>query len=159
MNERNYRFELTIELMQRLEDSVAQLYEIYARKFPDYANFWMTLALQENMHADLIRGLGAMVSSGTIAFKEDRFSIEQLQQAFDNLQHELQIARQTDYSLSKATAIALNLEESLIEKSFFEIFESDSQEMKDVFADLARDTQEHIKKLTQFTSSLSSQSD
>jgi len=159
VNERNYRLELTIELMQRLEDSVAELYEIYARKFPEHANFWMTLALQENMHADWVRGLGAMLSGGTVAFNQDRFSIERLQQSFDNLQNELRTARQADYSLSKATFIALDLEKSLIEKNFFEIFESDSQEMKEVFEDLARETEEHITKLEKFKETLSSQSD
>ena len=154
MSERNYRLELTIELMQRIEDSVAQLYETYAQKFPEHANFWMTIALQENMHADWVRGLGAMLSSGTMSFKEDRFSIEQLQQSLDDLRNELQTARQTDYSISEATAIALKLEESLIEKSFFEIFESDSQEMKEVFEDLTKDTQEHIAKLEKFKDSL-----
>jgi hypothetical protein len=49
--------------------------------------------------------------------------------------------------LITALSIALNIEQSMIERKFFETFDTDSAELKHVLHDLTASTNEHIKRV------------
>ena len=61
-------------------------------------------------------------------------------------QHQI-LVQEKGVTLDQALTTALRLEESLIEKRFFEVFDSDSPELKEVFQDLSRETEAHIEKI------------
>lgn len=52
-----------------------------------------------------------------------------------------------DISLTKALSIARDIENGLIEKKFFEVFEGDPIELKQVLLDLAAATREHYNRI------------
>ncbi|TET10801.1 MAG: hypothetical protein E3J83_00055 [Candidatus Atribacteria bacterium] len=52
-----------------------------------------------------------------------------------------------DISLIKALSIARDIENGLIEKKFFEIFEGDPIELKHVLLNLAAATREHYNRI------------
>ena len=134
-----------IALMAENEESVARLYEAYAGRFPEHAGFWSGLAAEERDHARWLRELGSRVEEGTLFVNEDRFRREPIRVFREYLEGELR--RQGPVPLARALSVALSTEQALIERRFFEVFETDSAELKHVLHDLASATEEHVRKV------------
>lgn len=132
-----------IEMLARNEEIVSQLYKAYAEKFPDHKDFWSQLAEEEIDHADWIHKLHFQIEEGSVYFNEDRFKMEAIQSFLDYLNDCLVKAQKEETSLINALSIAWDLENGLIEKKFFEVFEGDSAKLKHVLIDLADSTKDH----------------
>ena len=50
-------------------------------------------------------------------------------------------------SLINALSVALSIEESMIERKFFDVFETDSAELRDVLLNLAAETKRHREQV------------
>lgn len=135
-----------IELLASHEDTISLLYRAYAERFPEFAEFWSGLAGQEASHAGWIRGLAARLGQGSVFFRE-RFKLEPLQISLEYMLAELERAREQDVSMSLALARAMQIEEALIEKRYFEVFEGDSVELSHALQNLDRDTREHVSQI------------
>jgi len=61
-----------IEMLARNEEAASQLYKAYAEKFPDYKDFWLSLAEEEIEHADWIHKLHSQIEEGSVYFNDDR---------------------------------------------------------------------------------------
>ena len=71
-----------IEESIRLEKNVAALYLLYAELFPEDADFWRRLHLEEESHARLIRDAKkAFVGRGKFPYELTADSVEELRQA------------------------------------------------------------------------------
>jgi len=134
-----------IALMAENEESVAHLYEAYAGRFSEHAAFWSGLAAEERDHARWLRELGSRLGEGTLFVNEDRFRREPVRVFHEYLEGE--VRQQGPLTLARALSVALSTEEALIERRFFEVFETDSVELKHVLHDLASATEEHVKKV------------
>ncbi|MFW6126220.1 MAG: hypothetical protein ACOC58_03860, partial [Chloroflexota bacterium] len=55
--------------------------------------------------------------------------------------------RDESLPLSHALSVTLSTEEALLERRFFEVFETDSVELKHVLQDLAHATEQHVNKV------------
>ena len=60
---------------------------------------------------------------------------------------EIKKAAGPEYSLINALSSALNLENGLLEQKYFEVFDTYSPEVKNVFTELAEDTKRHAAKV------------
>ena len=136
-----------IEILAKHEEAAGQLYEEYAQRFPDYKDFWSTLTGDEMEHAVWIRGLHSQIEEGSVYFKEGRFKMEAIKNSLDYLKGRLTEAQKEEISLIKALSIARDIEKALIEKKFFEVFEGDSVELKEVLLNLEAATKEHMDRI------------
>lgn len=138
---------LSLELMARNEENVARLYQVYEKKFPAYKKFWGDLAVEEDEHAEIIRGIITHIENKTVFLKEQRFNKEAIRSFLRYLKEEVEKAETRQISLINALSIALHIEKSLIERKYFEIFEGDDINLKHLLRDLRTATQKHIKKV------------
>lgn len=138
---------LIIELLIRNEESVSELYLAYAYKYKECSEFWSGLALEEKGHADCIRELVNKVKEGGMHIEPGRFNKEAIESFTKYVKGESERARKEQMPLITALSIALSVEQSMIERKFFEIFDTDSAELKLVLHDLTSSTNEHIKRV------------
>ncbi|GAG61348.1 unnamed protein product [marine sediment metagenome] len=99
------------------------------------------------MHANWILKLRSKIKEGSVYFKEDRFNKEAIKTSLKYLNNQLSEAQMQDISLIKALSIARDIENGLIEKKIFEVFEGDPIELKHVLLNLAAATREHYNRI------------
>ena len=145
MNQTNSLPEI-IENLARNEGYIARLYEQYAVHFPDMNEFWSSLAVEEIKHAAWIRKLGKMNLLPSVFINETRFNVTAVQSYTNYLERELARMKTETVPALEALATTFYIEDSLIESRFFEIFETDSAELKNILAGLRTDTEAHRKK-------------
>lgn len=143
--------DLIIESLSSNEEAIGQLYEAYAVKFPDYADFWTALANDEKAHANWIRSLATNIEQGSLFFDDRRFNKAAIRTFSDYVGQELAKVQQ-QMLLINALSITLYIEQALIERKYFEVFESDSPHLKSVLHDLAAATERHVEKVRQLWS-------
>lgn len=129
------------------EEGLAKLYQSYAAKFPVFADFWLQLAEEEVKHARWVRELQTDIKYGTITCNENRFDADLFSEYFTMLSQHLSDALHKKMTLFEALDTALFLERTYIEKSFFEIFEGDTETAKRVLDVLANGTKSHIQHI------------
>jgi len=139
-----------VELLAQNEEKVSQLYKAYADKFSNWNKFWLSLSLSEIEHAKWIRDLYSAHLDKTVYLNEDRFKIEPIQIFAEYLQQQLAQVKEQEMPIKSALAIALEVENALIENRYFEVLQADSVEIKRTLLDLAAATADHknvIKEL------------
>jgi hypothetical protein len=111
----------SLELMARNEEQVSRLYHLYAQKLPEKKEFWEQIAVEEDGHAEIIRGIIPYIQDGTALLKEERFKKEAILAFLGHLEEANRKATERSVALINAYSTALNIEKSLIEKDFFKI--------------------------------------
>ncbi|MEA3494048.1 MAG: hypothetical protein U9R38_06650 [Candidatus Margulisiibacteriota bacterium] len=148
----------TIELMARNEETLASLYNIYAKKFPEHEFFWSDLSKDETSHANWIRLFLEKFKQGEITYNKNRFKKEAIKTFTEYLEKNIGKAKSGEINIIGALSIALDIEKALIEKDFFEIMEKDSESMQQTFASLESATKIHRDKVASLIDSLKNSS-
>jgi len=143
---------LIAELLIENEESVRNLYLAYAKKFPTHEEFWSGLAVDESGHADWIRGLAGQLRQGHSHIEPGRFRKEAIASFIRYVKDELTKVQNEEIPLITALSIALSAEQSMIEGRFFEVFDTDSAELKHVLDNMAAATEEHVKRVEEYWS-------
>jgi hypothetical protein len=136
-----------LEAMKEHEQALARLYGLYADKYPDYKDFWTSLALEENQLAAWLDKLWIEIENGSEDIIVERFPVGAVQHSTEYVKKLEDTANQPDFILVNALSTALRLEEALMENKFFEVCEGDSVKTKRTLNLLARSTQEHCRKV------------
>lgn len=136
-----------IKLLAEHEKAISQLYKEYARKFPEQKDFWSKIAAEEIEHASWIFKLRSQAEKGSLYFKEGRFKTEAIITSLEYIKNQITEAQNKKISAKNALSVARDLESGLIEKKFFEVFEPDCRELKQVLLDLAGATREHYNRI------------
>lgn len=136
-----------LEAMKEHELALAELYEVYADKFPEHKIFWAKFSSEETQHADWINTLQTKVEESPDDFVVERFAIGAVENSTEYVKKLADTARQSDMLLINALSTAVHLEQALIEKKFFEVFEGDSVKTKHILSLLAQSTQKHYEIL------------
>ena len=136
-----------LEAMKEHELALAELYEVYSDNFPEYKDFWAKFSSEEIQHADWINTLQTKVEESPDDFVVERFAIGAVEHSTEYVKKQADTARQSDMLLINALSTAVHLEQALIEKKFFEVFEGDSMRTKHILSLLAQITQKHYEIL------------
>jgi rubrerythrin len=129
------------------EEMVGRLYRAYAGRFPKYNALWSGLAEEETKHAAMILKLISMVDSDSLFFKDGRFNKNAIKTFNNYLERETVKAVRLETPLIEALSTTLYIEDSLIEKKYFDVFETDSLASKQLLAKLSEDTRTHASKI------------
>jgi rubrerythrin len=132
-----------LDLLAEHELALERLYEVYAEKLPAWSRFWLELATEESEHEQMIRSLKDKLEQGSISCRPGRFSVEALKNSLDYLRGELARARALPIELSEALSTARDVEDALIERHFFDVFDGDSEELAKTLRVLAARTSAH----------------
>ena len=143
-----------IDIMAQYEETIGKLYQTYAQTQPELADLWNTLYSQEMEHRNWLINLADAVGTGKVHFNKDRFKIEPLHLALDYINKELSKAQNMTIPTKDSLNKAFQIEQSMIEKKFFEVFETDSVDLKHVLQNLANETKKHIEMIREKQASL-----
>ena len=135
-----------IEKLACNEETIARLYKGYADAFPILREFWISLASEEMKHASWIKNLGVEAREKPIYIDEQRFNIVAIQSFTNYLGKELAKVNERKIPLIEALSITFQIEQSLIESKFLEVFQTDSVELKHTLTKLLNDTVAHRDK-------------
>ncbi len=134
-----------IELLAGSEETIGRLYAAYAQKFPVMAEFWQGLADDEHSHALWIRSLKEKLKGRELFIKPERFKPAAILSFVKHTEKEITDAGKPGYQLINALSMAFFIEESLIEKKYFEAFAADSAELTDLLHRLEAATRKHAQ--------------
>ena len=137
----------TIKLLIEHEKAISALYKEYERKCPEQKDFWLRISDEEIEHANWISTLYLQVEKGSLNFQEERFKIEAIKTSLEYIKDRISEAQNKEISAKNALSVARDLENGLLEKKYFEVFESDSKEIKIILRRLMVATREHRNKI------------
>jgi hypothetical protein len=132
-----------IELLAIHERKVSQLYKAYAKEFPDYQDFWSTLAAEEIEHAKLVCKLKEL----SVVYDRDRLKIAAIQKSIDHLKYQIAKIQEGGVTLINALSVALDLEKSIMDGKIFEMLKGYSTEAKHVLRELTDAVIKHVEKI------------
>ncbi|GAB4114257.1 MAG: hypothetical protein Kow00103_07670 [Candidatus Caldatribacteriota bacterium] len=136
-----------IDLLAKHERLISKLYTEYSQRFPLKRDFWLRVAREEVEHAEWLEKLKSKLEEKKLYFREGRFNEEAIHTSLDYLKGQMVKVQGEGITLKNALSIARDIENGLIEKKFFEVFEPDCQEIKQVFKDLSLATREHYNRI------------
>jgi len=130
-----------------LEKTISQLYRIYANKLPEHKVFWSTLASEEIDHANWLTMLQGQIRHGSIHYLEDRFNLLGIETSLDYVNDQIKFAEEKNPSHTIALSIASNMEASILERKYYECYESDVPEIKSILRDLQNACENHLGRV------------
>jgi len=148
-----------IEGIRQHELSLSKMYQQFAKSHPDHNQFWLQLAHEEAMHAQWIESLGGYYQKGQIGVSERILNQQALKTAISHIEKQTVASRNGDLSLLNAVSIALDIEKSMIDKNFFEIFDLADAKFDRIRAGLKKETVKHRQHLENLFSELNENPD
>ena len=139
----------TLGLMAAHESALADLYRAYAKKLPGYEDFFNSLAADEVLHARMVAGFVDDVKARKVYVRPGRFSSQSILSSLDFTKERVAEAERGEVSLMEALSTARDLEDGLIERKYFEVFEDDGPELMKLLARLAGETEAHRRKVAE----------
>lgn len=136
-----------VDALIRHEGALASLYQAYATAFPETRDFWRQLVLEERAHADVLRTLKRFLITNGISLNPARFNAVALKISMESVTKTLERLKHGDMTLINAVAIALGLEQAMVEHDFFKVFEYHTPGMNKEAEDMRLHVQEHLGKL------------
>jgi len=113
-----------IELLAGSEETIGRLYTTYANRFHEMESFWKSLADDERNHAIWIRSLKVKSGDNRVFVKPERFRPAAIKTFINHNEKEIMEAGKPGYRLINALSMAYFIEDSLIEKKYFETLAS-----------------------------------
>lgn len=139
--------EIILELLVQQETYLAELYQVYAEKFPEYEALWLSLVKEEKTHAKWIKGLLKSAKTGSVHFDEGKIRIHPLNTFMGGIKIAIKKARDNDISPLQAISYALDIEKSMFEKDVFAQFGAVSKKAKSVLGLLQKKTEAHTESI------------
>jgi len=132
---------LILTLLIENEETLSKLYKIYSQKFDEYQLFWERLSEDEIEHANAIRALEKIADEIT----EKRFDKDTILEFSAYINIKLNDAKKENQSIEKAIKTAVEIENEIIERQFFEPFDGDSAYLKKAIRYLKETVETHKK--------------
>lgn len=137
-----------LELMMNYELILKDLYFLFSQKIPTEKDFWKKLSEEENKHAYWLEVLGMNMKKENISLNEDnRFNLALIKTSLDHVREATEDFNGMEVSLFDALSFASDVENSMIEKKFFEVFYGQSEEFDRVMKLLKEETIKHGKRI------------
>jgi len=135
-------FEIADKLIE-YELSLSKLYEACAERFPKLSAFWKGLVRAEIRHADTIKELIDQLDRKTLVFNEKRFNICPLEISLEHVKSVTQRVIYEQIDLLAVISLALDIEQSIIESKYYEIFAGKSREFNDLLRKVRDESRGH----------------
>lgn len=131
-----------LDKMKKTEALFSALYFKYSRLFPN-SNFWYQLSKEEAEHGEWIEALSE--SNDTLGLLVDEKSIQVIDRF--NASIEIEIDTATEQNVASALEKAFRLENSFLEKRFFDLFGGHGDKYLQVVERLVVETKRHMEKV------------
>lgn len=137
-----------LKLMMSYEILLRDLYELFSQKIPKEKDFWKRLSEEESKHAYWLEVLEMNMQKENITLNDDnRFNFALIKTSLDHVKESLDDFRQIEISFFDALSFASDIENSMIEKKFFEVFYGQSDDFDRVMKLLKEETEKHSQRI------------
>ena len=143
---KDYQKELLI-LLEQCELEISNLYKLFAEKFPSHRVLWNGMLEEEINHAAYLKNLFSLADEGKISFDEKTTKTYTVKTVIDDIKTIYQKTQANQYTLLNALSFSLNLEESIIEKKFYDYFFSNDSDITTMINKIKKETFEHRSKI------------
>jgi len=138
--------EHALNLLAEHEKAIGDLYQRFADRFPEYASLWSGCAQEEFRHVEIVRNMQAMAAQGLISHT-GRFNAAAIQTSLSYIADQTNMAQGGELRDRQALAIALNIESSLLENRYFEMFGATAPEFQKMQRTLLEETVKHRRMI------------
>jgi len=132
-----------LHLIATIEDTLSQLYRIYAERLPAHATFWLRLAKDELKHKDWAEDLVEIDAQGLLTLSAHRAASELYDEYLNFLLDTVQHAQHGQQSSLDALATAHLIETTYIERNLLSVIRTDSEGVQRVLDALGKSTERH----------------
>ena len=136
-----------IDLLEQLETRMADLYRLFAVKYPRRKDLWDLLVAEETRHAEYIRNLRTLVDEGKVIFDEKMTKIYTVQTFIDNVKNIYAEVEAGKVPLAKALIVSNDFEQSIIERKFYDYFILKDPALRAILNEIKTDTFQHSSKI------------
>jgi rubrerythrin len=136
-----------IDSLAELEEEISRLYRLFAARFPTHAEMWSGMAEEEMRHVGYVRELLHHINDKKALFDEMTTKTYTIKTFLDNVREKQEKTEKNEYSVLNALSISHDLEQSLIERRFYEYFQSDDQTVKRLLKQLREETYQHLTRV------------
>lgn len=146
--ENKNKSEDVLELMRSYELFLKDLYQFFAQKIPQEKEFWLRLSEEENKHAYWLEVLGMNIEKRGISLNgDDRFNLPLIKSSIEHVKEALDDFKKIELSFFDALTFAKDIENSMIEKKFFEVFYGIDDDFDRVMKLLKEETKKHSERI------------
>lgn len=138
--------EALVETLISFELAVADLYAVFAVIFPADKDRWTSFVNEERLHARWLAKLKFYLKNEIISLQETKITVQAVKNAVEFIKGQADRATRYELSLKEAVLIALDIENSALESSFFKIFAFNTPNAEKVRRDLAAATRTHRER-------------
>jgi len=131
-----------IGLMSQNELCLAELYNVYAGKFPEAGEFWRKMAKEEEGHARILKNFQEGLKIGELVSRDRVFS-SNVYESITYIKGKIAEAREKPLTLKDALVIGDLLESSFLEEAYFRVVAGDSSRFRSGIISLVQDTERH----------------
>ena len=139
----NFSPELMLTRLMENEIAVSNLYSQFGDMYPENREFWKDLSQAELRHAHWIDTLRASVNEKKIMVKGTLPSVHAIETSIKNINVLCEKCKKGKISRQKAYIIAHELEDSMLEKKFFNVLQLDSPLLVKLKNKLSSETEKH----------------
>jgi len=136
-----------IELLGQLELEIANLYKLFSIKFPKYKDMWIKMSKMEITHANKLKELDALSKNNRVVFDEKLTKTYTVKTVIEIVKDLHARADANKLTLMEALSHSRDLEESIIEKHFYDYFAGRDPDAKIFIHDIKDETHEHQSEL------------
>jgi rubrerythrin len=138
------------ELLLKHENELVAFYSLCLASYPEYNDEWKLLIDEEKRHAQIIEKLIEKVDNQTVYLQENRFKERPVEISLEYIRDSGRRIEAGEINLLSVLSIAYSIEDSYIEKSYYEIFTGPSENLNRFLKQLHEETINHrelIKKM------------
>lgn len=121
------------------------LYLRFETNFPLFSEFWRKMADDELRHAETMRWLSERFQKDEEIYK--RIDAHALRRSLFYLKEQMALVDDIEPSHAAAVNIALDLEETFLEKNLFAVREEDPPDVREFFQEATLELKDHVRRL------------
>ena len=112
----------TLMRMHELEQSLAEMYALFAEKFPEHRELWLTLVKEEHEHAEAVQKLYGLTYKKDASFSEGSTRLSAIEAIIEYVKKTCEIGRYDGLTSEQALELSRDIEKSMIAKNIFNHF-------------------------------------
>lgn len=139
--------ERLLELLEQLELNMADLYKLFAVKFPKHADLWVVLSQQELEHAKAVKRLSVMAKDNKVVFEEKLTRTYTVKKVLEIVRDTYAQVQANKINLMTALSISRDFEQSILEKEFYNYFIGKDSDTRALIDQIKGETFDHQAKV------------
>jgi len=136
-----------MDLLIRHELLLAELYELFASRSSSYESFWREMIENERRHAAWLNRLKNWMIEDGGRMIPDRFPKAAIETSILYLENQISEVKRDGVPSNKSFAIAVNIENAMIESKFFTVFQSKNAQFNEMIGKIIEETKLHLQKI------------